>query len=164
MSDYNPNLWNAMQENKPFKVYRKTILGKVYVTVRDPFTNQPVGILLTGDPQNSDNAYVYVYDVREDEFFKRMNAQHFREGNIIAVNLKEDTKEEVETLEQASDEKVKELVSGKVPVLRAALQKTNSEALVMRMLNFAKELDRSEKTIQIIEARLSEIQGFVSEE
>ena len=49
--DMSADVFSAMQTDKPHAVYKKTILGKVFVTVLNPFDESPEGILLQGNPR-----------------------------------------------------------------------------------------------------------------
>lgn len=157
-NEYNPELWNAIQQNKPFKTYRKTILAKVFVTVYDPFKDTPTGILLEGIPGEDPKSFINVYDEMEDVFFKRMNRRHLDVGTVILSSALE-TKEAPETIEQAEDDKLREVVNSKFFTLKNILEKTTSEAFVYRLLTIAQEEEKSVKYIQSIEDRLAEIQG-----
>jgi len=151
------DIYSAMQVGKPYKSYRKTILGKVYVTILDPFTQEtPIGIHLEGEPTTDERAIVDIWSEKEDVFFKRMNKRHFETGNLIPYIREE--KEAKRTVENSTDEELKALINKPFLSLQAVLNKTNSEALVFRILTLAKELEKSDKIIKAIESRLSEIQ------
>lgn len=158
----------AMQGNRPVSCYKKTILAKVFVTVLNVFDNSPEGRLLTGQPGSADSM-VYCYSIPEDVFFKRYNRRHLERGVIISVpvQVEQPAPEPAELpLEQASDETLRQLVNSRYKGLEAALNKTESEALVFRILAIAREEEKSEKIIRAIETRLAEIQntGLTREE
>lgn len=157
---YNPDLWNAIQQEAPYKTYQKTILGQVFVQVWNPFTNEPEMICLSGVAGKDSHSFVSVYDDMQDAFFKRMNQRFLTKGIIIPAKSLPEPEPTKPGLEQATDEELKKLVTGRFPPLRAALNSTNAEATIYRMLNLAREAECSEKVIKEIETRLSEVQGL----
>lgn len=157
MSTEEQNLYSAMQTGKPYKTYKKTVLGRVYVSAIDPFNGEPVAIMLYGDPKRDDEScYIDVWNERDDLFFRKMNKVHFNAGYIIEVVRKEP--EVVETpIEQYSDEQLKSIINLKFLALQARLNKVGSEAVLFRMIDLAREMEKSEKIVGAIEARLSEV-------
>lgn len=151
---------SAMQGGSPFASYRKTIVGKVYVTVLNPFTGVPEGLVLFGDSNNVD-AVVDVWTEKEDLFFKRMNRRHFEVGNIIPFTKPVDKPAE-KTIEQFSDDELRTVVNQRFYSLQKTLQEVKTEAVLLRMLDIARQEEKSEKIITIITSRLSDVQGGVS--
>ena len=150
----------AMQEGKPYRTYKKTILGKVYLSLLDPFSGNPTGLLLSGDPRkNEESSIVDVWSEREDLFLKRQNKLHFERGIIVSFTRPE-TEERVRVIEEYSDEELKELINSQFMKLQHAINKTESEIVLTRMIDLAKELDKSDKIVSAIEKRLSEIQSI----
>lgn len=151
-------LFSAMSKGKPFKSYIKTILGKVFITYWDVFENKPVGGLLEGDPRKKeDGSYIDLYSEEEDHFFRRSNRKHFDVGVLTAYEHPENEVRE-RTIEEFSDDELKELINSPFLKLQNAINKTSSEAVVYRILNLAQDLEKSDKVITAIESRLSEIQ------
>ena len=158
MNQPNYEIFANMQEGKPLKSYKKTIKAKVYVQVLDPISRLPVGRILFSDARNPDEAIVDVWSIEEDLFFKRTNKHQLDIGNIIEhVRTEEETNKEP-TIESYSDEKLTEVVNSKFLALQAVLNKVESEAPLLRMLDIATKEEKSEKIINAIKARLSEIQ------
>jgi len=88
-----PSVFSAMQTGQPYKSYIKTVLGKVYITVLDPFSKTPVGILLEGNQKNDkdrEKCIVNVWSEMEDAFLRRTNAMQFRVGNLKEYKLQSD--------------------------------------------------------------------------
>jgi len=154
---YDPEVFSAMQTGDPVATYQKTILAKVSILVLNPFTGAPEELLLYGKP-GEEESIIRTWSVAEDVFFKRMNKRHFTSGVIIK---KESTQvvEETTSLEQSSDEDLLKVVNSKFYALQSVLNKTESEALVNRILTIAREQEKSEKIIKAIETRLAEIQS-----
>lgn len=152
------NIYSAMQTNRPYAIYKKTILGKVYLTVLNPFSGHPEGMILHGNPaKNQEGCFIEVWSEKEDVFLKKLNKTHFKEGTLQVWKPKK-TKEE-KLLSDWTDEEVKELINSPFLKLQSVLNKTTSESFVLRILNTAHELEKSEKILNAIRARLSEIQS-----
>jgi hypothetical protein len=154
-------VFQAMQGNEPIAVYRKTVLAKVYVQILNAFNQEPEILLLSG-PAGAPDSTVNIYSVPEDVFFRRHNRRLFEQGILIPVPVEKKVEVPVEEelpLEQASDETLRQLVNSRYKALEAALTKTESEALVNRILDMARQEEKSEKLIHAIETRLAEIQN-----
>ncbi len=151
------DIFSAMQTGKPFKSYQKTILGKACVTSWDSFNNVPVFVILEGDPKKTElGTVIDVWDEKEDMFFKKMNRSHFQSGvlrEIVRVDLPEEHR-----VEDFTDEELLNLLKDKFFTIQNKLNKIDSEAVIFRILRIARENEKSEKLIKVIEARLSEIQ------
>ncbi len=158
--EFNMDIFNAIQEGEPYASYRKTTLGKVYVTILNVFSGDPEFVQLHGQPGTPDSI-VNVWSIPEDIFFKRHNRRLFESGDIIKIEVQKKNPEVPASAlpEQASDEELKTLVNSRYKALEAVLNKTNSEALVFRILGIAKQEDKSARIINAIELRLAEIQN-----
>jgi hypothetical protein len=142
----------------PFKSYIKTILGRVYVTVWNPFEDIPEGVILYGDPRKQEESCIVdVFNEQEDYFFRTKNKLHLQTGDVIAFVRKEEEKER--TPEEFSDEELKEVLSKPFFSIQKLVNDTVSVALLFRIKNLAQEMEKSEKVISTIEARLSEVQA-----
>lgn len=151
-------LFSAMDNDKPFACYIKTILGKVRVAMWDNFTERPIDVILEGDPKKKDaGCIVKVFSERENSFFKRMNASHFKKGTLISYTLPEDTVVE-KTIEQSTDEELRTIVNSRFLALTNKLNSIESVPVLFRMLNIAEEEEKSEKITRAIQARISELQ------
>lgn len=157
MQDENREVFAAMQNKDPLKTYKKTILGKVYVTALDPFSDQPMGVSLEGLP-GEESEFLDVWTQKEVLFVEKMNRKLFEAGVLIEAYRKEPVEEKEKRIETFSDEELTEVINSKFLSLKSALNNTKSEAVLFRMLNLAKEMEKSEKIVGAIEARLSEIQ------
>jgi hypothetical protein len=151
------DLYSAMQSGKPYKTYKKVVLGRVYVSAIDPFTEQPTGIMLYGDPKRTDEScFIDMWNERDDLFFTKQNKSHLASGFIVEIVRPAPTVKEL-TIEQYNDEQLREVVNMKFLALQAKLNKTSSEAVLYRMLSLAEEMDKSVKIVGAIQARLSEV-------
>lgn len=154
------NLFAAMNGGgKPYKTYKKVILGRVYVTVLNMMTGTPTpeGVILSGDPAKNEPGCLYdVWTEQEDYFFRKMNYRHFDAGEIIEYSRAEVVRER--TIEEFSDDELKAMIAKPFLALQNTLNKTTSEATLYRILTLAREMDKSEKVIRAIESRLSEVQ------
>ena len=149
----------AMKDGKPYRTYKKTILAGVFVEVWDNFVDNAVGMILKGDPNKNDpDCFYHAWTEQDDAYFRRVphNRRHLELGEVIPVEYK--VEEIKKTIETSSDAELKEIVNSKFLALRNSLNKTESVAVLYRILNIAREEEKSEKIIKEIEARLSEVQ------
>jgi hypothetical protein len=155
-------VFSAMQTEKPYKSYRKTILGQVYVKILNPFNDKdPIGVILSGENNTGDDAIVQVWSQKEDQFLRTMNKKHFERGYLVEYDLPEvRTVSEDEKYNTLSDDELKKLLSSKYFKLQAEINKMTSEAPLYRLLEFADEAEKSEKIVNVIKGRLSEIQAL----
>lgn len=155
-------VYSAMQVGKPYAKYKKTILGKVYLEVLNPFSGNPEGVILHGNPmKNQEGCFVEVWSVSEDVYLKRRNKKHFEDGTLQVWKSKKTKKEKL--LSEWTDAEVTELINSPFLKLQSVLNKTTSESFVLRILTRAQEMEKSEKLLKAIEARLNEIQNPIQE-
>src|SRR6185369_15230663 len=108
-SKANNEVFSAMVGGKPFRTYKKTILGRVYVTVLNMMTGTPIpeGVILDGDPnKNEVGAFFDVFSEQEDYFFRKMNKKHFDAGELIEFKRTDEAPRQ-RTIEEFSDEELK---------------------------------------------------------
>lgn len=159
MTSQNNDLFSAMIGGKPIKTYKKTILGRVYVTALNMMTGTPTpeGVILDGDPRKDEIGTMFdIFSEQEDYFFKKMNKRHFDSG-IIIEHVRTDAPR-VRTIEEFSDEELKAIIMKPFKALEASLNSTNSVATLFRIRSLAEDLEKSEKVIRHIDSRLSEVQ------
>ncbi len=152
--------FSAMSTGKPLKTYKKTILGRVYVTALDMMTGvpTPTGFILEGDPKRNDpGSMIDIWSEQEDYFFKRTNKRHLDQGVIIEFKRSAEV-EKPKTIEQSSDDELKAMINKPFLALQATINKTNSIATLFRIKTLAEELEKSEKVVRAIESRISEVQ------
>jgi len=152
-------VFSAMQEGTPLKRYIKTILGKVYVTVLNPFSGEPEGVILQGDPRKAselEKIVVNIWDIKQDLFFRRMNRNHFESGNIREYGL--ESVEPPVSVNEITDEEVLDVLNKPFLALKNKLEKFTAVAPVFRLLSKAEELEKSEKILSAIRARMSELE------
>lgn len=151
-------IFGAMQAGTPHKSYIKTILGQVYMNILNPFDGKPAGILLSGDPTaRPESCILDVWTEKEDTYVKSMNKIHFETGTVIAYERPAEQVKE-RTIEEYSDEELKEVINSKFLALQSTLNKIESTPVLFRMVNLSREMEKSEKITGAIEARLSEVQ------
>jgi hypothetical protein len=153
-------VYGMMQTGTPLKSYKKTILGKVHVLVLNPFSGQPEGLILKGDPRkNEDACIVDIWNDKEDVYFKRANRRHFETGVMIPYTRKaaiEATEEEI--INSMSDEEMSALLDGKFFTLQGKVNKMTAVAPVFRLLQIAQEKEKSQKITDFIKGKLAELQ------
>lgn len=155
--------YSAMQDGKPYSVYKKSILGQVYVQAINPFNGEPEGILLKGNHlANDENCFIQLWSVKEHEFFKRTNKLHIQKGYLIPVEVPKYVKT-VDTYtgidySQYTDEEIDSVLNSPFLSLRAHLNKSDSEPYALRILDRARVLEKSNKIVAAIQSRIEEIQ------
>lgn len=153
------NIYGLMQTGNPYKSYIKTIVGKVYVNVVNPFTKAPEGRILVGNPRlKGDDCIVDTWSEMEDVYFKRMNRRHFEQGNIIEFKRSNAAPEK--SPNEITDDELVEILSKPFLALQNRINKMTSVAPVWRAINKAKELEKSEKIIKFLEGKLASIQAL----
>ena len=160
------SMTDAMVAGEAYKRYKKTILGKVHITALDPFSDRPTGILLKGNPNNAkdnEDTIIEIWDERQDIFFKRLNRKHFDAGRLIEIKKPQEPERSVNDL---TDSEIDSILSSRFLALKAKLDSFTSEAPVFRLLNRARELDKSAKIVAHIEERLTQLQleGYQKDE
>lgn len=152
--------FEAMIEDKPLKRYIKTILGTVWLTALDPFSGKPQPVELKGEPKKSNpNAIVKIWSTKEDHFIKEMNREHFQAGNLRELEQEEMAEVKVpKSPNQISDEEIEEILNKPFLALKNRLDKFTKVAPVYRFLTKAEEMEKSEKIMDAIRARMSEIE------
>jgi hypothetical protein len=152
-------LFAQMESDKPYAAYIKKILGKVVVTVWDNILEKPQEVILYGDPRRrEDSCIVKVWSPKEKIFFERNNKVHFDKGRVLPYEVPSEAKAVVEkTIEQASDDELKNIVNTRYFGLLSELNKINSVAVLFRMQSLAEEMEKSEKITGAIRARISEL-------
>jgi hypothetical protein len=159
-SELDSKLFTAMQTGEPLKGYKKTILGRVFCTVLNPFDGKPEGIILFGNPNSNDpSTMVYVWNNAQDVYFRRINKKALETGTIIECKVPEMVKDIIpEPYAAATDEELDVILKSPYMSLLAALNKCKSDVVLNRFLNRARVLEKSEKIIKVIEGRISETQ------
>jgi hypothetical protein len=154
------NVFSAMQTGTPYNTYKKTILGGVAATVFNQFLQKPEEIIMKGDPRrNDEGCFVDVWSEKEDVFFKNMNKAHLTSGRIIKTVRKEaPAASDEELLNTMTDEKLAEVLTYQWYKFKSVLNNITSADTVHRLLLSAREVDKSEKFIKAIEAKIVELE------
>lgn len=153
--------FGLMQTGKPLKTYKKTILGQVYCSVLNSFSNEPEGILLSGDPTKNDPLSMFdIWNDMQDAYFRRANKKNLEMGVIIAFERPDSVQElEPEPFATATDEEIDEILTSKYYTILSALNKCTNTIILNRFLQRARVLEKSEKIIKSITSRISELQS-----
>lgn len=150
-----PRVFSNMNAGAPYATYKKTILGKVYVEIINPFTGKPEGLLLFGT-KGTDTEMVDVWSEMEDVFFRRANKVAFETGRVIKVTR--NTAPPPKTIEQYSDEELKEVLNQRYAAFQKVLSGIKSESVVYRLLDLASDLEKSDRILTALRAKLAELQ------
>lgn len=166
MANTDFDIYAAMQDGEPLARYKKAIRGKVHVTVLNPFSDEPEEVVLRGNPDNPNDLpemLVEIWNPKANMFFRKVNRSHFQAGRLIEID---EVPEPPESPNQVTDEELEEILNMRFLAFKAKLDAFTDEAPVFRLLNKARELEKSEKLIGHIENRLSELQlkGYGSQE
>ena len=152
----NTKIVNAIQMEAPVKSYKKTINGKVAVWVFNPIVNQPEQILLQGV---GEDAVYQAFSELENTFFKRMNKKALSQGTVIEFESENSQEVEYEFLANSTDEELRTLISQPYKKFKKDLESVKSEAVVIRLLRIATEAEKSETILNLVRAKLSEVQS-----
>jgi hypothetical protein len=156
------DVFAKMQIGEPFRTYKKTILGQVYINVLNPWDGKPEGMIMKGDPsRNEDGCFYDTWGEKDDMFFHRSNKPHFERGVLIPV--KRPGKVTERTPNDFTDEELEKLVMSPFLKLQHAMEKMTSVIPVLRLLQVAEEKEKSEKIMGAIRARLTELQTLESQ-
>jgi len=152
-----------MSMDNPIAVYQKAKghLGKVQIQRLNSFTNNIETILLYSPPDgqpDADTCFVELWSEEEHIFFKRANRKHLESGAIVLFESKRET-EVKKTPNNMPDSELKELVVAPWLKLKKVVESMTSEAALLRVLQFAEEAERPEKTMLFLRERLSLIQS-----
>jgi len=157
-----PDAFAKMQTGNPVAIYKKAILGKVEVSVVNPFNGIPESVILQGNPvKNSEGCFVEVWSQMEEVYFERQNKSLFKQGYLVKLETKEKPQpkgEEVKSYEEYSREVIEEIVTAPYMKFKKDLNEIDSEPVLYRVLSIAEELERPEKTMVHIRQRLAEVQ------
>jgi len=145
---------------KPYATYIKTVLGKLHVMVVNHITRQPEGIILYGNPKekNNEDCIVDTWSMDEDNYFKRANRRYLETGTIISYLRKEKVQSDTEKINSMSEEEMTAVLKQKFFTLKNVVDKMTSIAPIFRLLELAKEMEKSEKIIKFLEGKLAEMQ------
>lgn len=153
------NTYSQTQLEKPYKSYIKRSMAKLYVRVLNPFTGEPDGVILTGDPRKpTPECVLEVADAREDLFLHRNNKKHFEAGELVEYTPKEEPISEEVRLNQLSDEELRQILREKFYSLKNYADKVTSVTPLFTLLRLAQEEEKSEKIINFIKSRIEELQ------
>lgn len=157
--DVRSKIFEAMQSERPYMTYVKTIRSKVNVNIIDPIGLQPTAKILvgevTGDKINLDDISVKAWTAYEDKYIRMNNKSHFEQGILIPYD--KEVAEPV-SVNQISEDEIIKLVQSPFFVLRKKLLEFTSPVPVRRFLDHANRLNCKVKTINYIKNRLYELE------
>lgn len=145
-----------MMSEKPYKSYKKTILGQLYVNRLDPFTLNSEGVIIKGDPKKDDSCIIDVWSELEDIYLRRSNAVHFRNKHLVEYQRPE--KPLPRDPNDKTEAEMEELLNSKFMAIQNELKKITSQETIIKLLTLAEALEKSDKIKAAINQRLTEIQ------
>jgi hypothetical protein len=158
------DVFAKMQVGEPFKRYKKTILGKVFIYYLNPFTGKIDGKILAGNPKKGDEGcFISTWSNKDDAFFKNMNRKQLESRRIVETSIPVQVEEKVRTANDMSDSELTELINAKgFFKLQNTLNKMTSPETVSRLLDVAEQAEKSDRIKGAIKARLSELDRLQS--
>lgn len=152
-----PDVFSKMQTGVPVSSYKKTILAKVQIDVINPWSGQREYVIMYGDPKKNEEGTIYdVWSEQEDTYFRRANKRHFETGTLAKYTRKSSVVEK--NPNEITDEEIEKILKSPYFSMTSKLAEFTAVAPVYRFLEMAKELEKSEKFIKAIEARISELE------
>lgn len=149
----------ARERGEPVARYIKPIVGKVCVSIIEPFEGTPTDVILTGDPADKkvdpEDIIVTCWTDFENEWFRKANKLQLDRGHIAPYT--EEIKEQI-SVNEISDEEIKELLEKPYFAWKNRLDTFTSAMPVKRFLKIATEMNRPIGTIETIKDKLSELQ------
>jgi hypothetical protein len=146
-------------DNEPLTYYIKTIRGRVAVDRISPMSGEQETIILKGDVADPaadlSEAMIALYTEHDLKYFEQANRKSIEQGRIVPHDPEKD---ELDRINAITDDELRELVTAKFFTLKAKLSEFTSSIPITRALRIAKEENRPIKTIEVIEARLAELQ------
>jgi len=153
---------SAMGGDRPYKRFKKAIMGKVAVLFLDPIRFTPETLILAGDPSNPKidpaDLSIELWTKAEYQYFLRKNKALIEKGVLVEVETEEELL--IETVNQISDEEIDEILGKPFMALKHRLVRFTSPVPVRRILVRALELDKSIGFVDHIKAKLAELEGF----
>jgi len=150
------------EEMQPYARFRKAIVGKVGILFLHPITFAVNEGLLVGDPSDPatdlSDITLDVWTRAEYDFFVKKNKGLLKSGSLIEFEGREIPA--VDITNQISDKEIDELLNKADMALRNRLDKFTSVTPVQRILLRALALDKPTSTLNLIKARLADLQGF----
>ena len=155
-SNIDPRIFSKMNSGDPVSSYKKTVPSVVEISILSPFSDTPEAILLTGDPKKDESASIDTWSEKQDLYLRNVNRRLFELGYIIRYEKK--AKEEVKSIEQSTDEELIDILNKTYASLSKELNKISTLAVLVRLLDLAKENEKSDKVVRLLESRISELQ------
>jgi len=150
------------QEDLPYATFKKTIVGKVGGRFLHPITFSEYEYLLVGDPSDpktrQEDITIDVWTKAEYDYFVKENRGLLENGSLI--EFEGGDLPPVDRTNQISDEEIDELLAKPDMALRNRLDKFTSVAPVKRILIRALALDRPTNLINMVKAKLADLEGF----
>lgn len=161
------SIYAAMQTGQPYKSYIKTVLGKVYVMVLNPFDDTPEGVFLKGNPKGrgKEGCIVPIWSDKGDAFFKNINKRHFdakrlAEYTATVLPPKVEPVPVEKPIEEWTDEELLlGILNQKYIPFSSLINKITNPVVLFRLIELAKINEKSVKYIRDLKSKLAEVQA-----
>jgi len=163
MSEFNKELYAAVQLEKPYKSYIKTILGQIYITILNPFNEEEItGLILKGNQRREKDKEACIIDVWsevQDRFFKKMNKRHFENRRLIPYQRTETEQIVERTFADYSDIELLAIFKQPFAQFQKTINQIELPAVLAAMIELAENEGKISKRIfTVLESKLSELQ------
>jgi len=147
----------------PLAAYKKAILARVLVRYLDPIRMVPSETILRGNPDDPDEEETWVIKVwspAEDNYLRRFNKSHFKDGTLIPY-----TPEAIAavSVNQVSDDEIELILQKPHFTLKNKLAEFTSPVPVRRFLLMAEKMNRPIGTINHIKGLLEKMETNTDE-
>ena len=151
-------IFSDLNTGRPLASFKKQTLGKVFVSVWDSYEDKPKGVLLTGNPRNNDESCIVdMWSEKEVGFFKRTNKSLLDTGAVLPFTRPVE-EEKPKTFEESTDEELLKFLGSRYFTIQNKLNKITTTPVLFRLVDLAREAEKSEKIVKLVEARISELQ------
>lgn len=145
--------------DEPYKRYTKAVPSQVGGIRLDANGKEPVYFILHSHPKGFeyDAEVLEIYTEREDRYFRQANRGLFAQG-LLKEYFGEQP--ELDDSNVLTDAEVQEVAAMRnIESMRKRLNELSSVYTIRRILAAANEIGRPQKTVQMIESRIKELES-----
>jgi len=149
-------IYSAMQTGEPKKTYIKTQLGKLVVKALNPFNDEPIEVILHGNPHKyEETSIIDLWSDKQVVYFERMN-QSLIESGWLSETSREDIEVKKRELKSSNytDKEKKELFNQSYSSFRGFVNRVTDLDFLFSLREIGKEIDALPSYIKAIEGRI----------